>query len=42
MTLMRDNFDNVSIEKFEDLKEQNDDWTQGDSKRQPYRYTTSI
>lgn len=30
MTLMRDDFDNVSIEKFEDLKEQNDALTQGD------------
>lgn len=30
MTLMRDDFDNVSIEKFEDLKEQNDAWTQSD------------
>ena len=30
MTLMHDDFDNVSIEKFEDLKEQNDAWTQGD------------
>lgn len=30
MTLIRDDFDNVSIEKFEDLKEQNDVWTQGD------------
>lgn len=30
MTLMRDDFDNISIEKFEDLKEQNDAWTQGD------------
>lgn len=29
MTLIRDDFDNVSIEKFEDLKEQNDTWTQG-------------
>lgn len=30
MQLTRDDFDNVSIEKFEDLKEQNDTWTQGD------------
>ena len=30
MQLNRDDFDNVSIEKFEDLKEQNDTWTQGD------------
>ena len=30
MQLTRDDFDNVSIEKFEDLKEQKDTWTQGD------------
>lgn len=30
MQLTRDDFDNISIEKFEDLKEQNDTWTQGD------------
>lgn len=30
MQLTRDDFDNISIEEFEDLKEQNDTWTQGD------------
>lgn len=30
MQLTRDDFDNISIEKFENLKEQNDTWTQGD------------